>query len=60
MKITIVKSILENILLSAQPFLEKKDTSQITSHIYIKVENIRKKFRTHLDQLLSQGEKKEN
>ena len=25
-----------------------------------KVENIRKKFRTHLDQLLSQGEKNEN
>ena len=39
MKITIAKSILENILLSSQPFLEKKDTSQITSHVYIKVEN---------------------
>ncbi len=35
MKITISKSIIENILLHAQPFLEKKDTSQITSHIYL-------------------------
>ncbi|WP_345979996.1 DNA polymerase III subunit beta [Sulfurimonas sp. HSL3-2] len=39
MKITIAKSILENILISSQPFLEKKDTSQITSHVYIKVQN---------------------
>jgi DNA polymerase-3 subunit beta len=35
MKITINKSILENILLHLQPFLEKKDTSQITSHILL-------------------------
>ena len=35
MKITIAKSIFENMLVSSQPFLEKKDTSQITSHIYI-------------------------
>lgn len=35
MKITIDKSILENILLHLQPFLEKKDTSQITSHILL-------------------------
>jgi DNA polymerase-3 subunit beta len=34
MKIAISKSILENILLHVQPFLEKKDTSQITSHLY--------------------------
>ena len=34
MKIAISKSVLENILVHAQPFLEKKDTSQITSHIY--------------------------
>jgi len=39
MKITISKSILENILIHAGPFLEKKDTSQITSHIYMNVEN---------------------
>ncbi len=37
MKIAISKSILENILLHAQPFLEKKDTSQITSHIFFEV-----------------------
>ena len=35
MKITIDKSVLENMLLHLQPFLEKKDTSQITSHILI-------------------------
>jgi len=33
MKIQISKSILENILIHVQPFLEKKDTSQITSHL---------------------------
>ncbi len=33
MKILISKSVLENILIHAQAFLEKKDTSQITSHI---------------------------
>ena len=37
MKITIQKSIIENILIHASPFLEKKDTSQITSHIYFNV-----------------------
>jgi len=37
MKISISKSIIESILLHAQPFLEKKDTSQITSHVYINV-----------------------
>ncbi|MBN2897040.1 MAG: DNA polymerase III subunit beta [Campylobacterales bacterium] len=35
MKIVIAKAILENILIHIQPFLEKKDTSQITSHILI-------------------------
>jgi len=39
MKVTISKSKLENILVYAQPFLEKKDTSQITSHIYMSVDN---------------------
>ncbi len=39
MKITISKSILENILIHAAPFLEKKDTSQITSHVYLNVSN---------------------
>lgn len=37
MKIIISKSIIENILIQAAPFLEKKDTSQITSHVYINV-----------------------
>lgn len=37
MKITISKSIIENILVHAQPFLEKKDTSQITSHVFLNV-----------------------
>lgn len=39
MKITISKSILENILIHAGPFLEKKDTSQITSHVFIQATN---------------------
>ncbi|MEA1892577.1 MAG: DNA polymerase III subunit beta [Campylobacterota bacterium] len=39
MKITVSKSIIENILIYAQPFLEKKDTSQITSHVYISVDD---------------------
>ena len=39
MKIIISKSIIENILIQATPFLEKKDTSQITSHIYSNVSN---------------------
>jgi len=39
MKITIAKSVLENTLIHAVPFLEKKDTSQITSHVYIDARN---------------------
>jgi len=39
MKISIQKSILENILIHAGPFLEKKDTSQITSHVYLNANN---------------------
>lgn len=39
MIISISKSILENILIHAGPFLEKKDTSQITSHIYLNASN---------------------
>ncbi|MFK5938830.1 MAG: DNA polymerase III subunit beta [Sulfurimonas sp.] len=39
MIITISKSILENILVHASPFLEKKDTSQITSHVYLNASN---------------------
>jgi len=39
MKITIQKSVIENILIHAIPFLEKKDTSQITSHIFLNIED---------------------
>jgi DNA polymerase-3 subunit beta len=39
MLITISKSVLENILIHASPFLEKKDTSQITSHVYLNASN---------------------
>jgi len=35
MKIEIKKSLLEQILSQMQPFLEKKDLSQITSHVYL-------------------------
>jgi len=37
MKFIITKSIFENIVSSMQPFLEKKDASSITSHIYLEV-----------------------
>ena len=39
MIITVSKSIIENILIHAGPFLEKKDTSQITSHVYLNASN---------------------
>lgn len=39
MKFTISKSILENVVSSMQPFLEKKDASAITSHIYLEILN---------------------
>ena len=39
MHITIEKSILENILIRASAFLEKKDTSSITSHVHLQVNN---------------------
>lgn len=35
MKISINKGVLETVLLNTQPYLEKKDLSQITSHLYI-------------------------
>lgn len=37
MKITIQKSVIENILIHSIPFLEKKDSSQITSHVFLNV-----------------------
>lgn len=39
MKFVITKNILENVIASMQPFLEKKDSSSITSHIYLEVIN---------------------
>ena len=39
MRISLQKSIIENILVHAGPFLEKKDTSQITSHVFISAIN---------------------
>ncbi len=39
MKFTISKNIIENIISSMQPFLNKKDSSVITSHIYLEVLN---------------------
>jgi len=38
MKVSIKKSILENMLLNIQPYLEKKDLSQITSHVFLQSE----------------------
>ena len=46
MHLIIAKSTLENILIHAQPFLEKKDTSQITSHIL---------FQTDANQLIAKA-----
>ncbi len=39
MKFTIAKPMLENAVSSLQPFLEKKDASAITSHIYLEIIN---------------------
>ncbi|RLA63436.1 MAG: DNA polymerase III subunit beta [Epsilonproteobacteria bacterium] len=39
MKIKAQKQIIESILINLQPFLEKKDASQITSHILFKTDN---------------------
>ena len=39
MKFVITKSIIENIISAMQPFLEKKDASSITSHIYLEILN---------------------
>ena len=39
MRVTISKNIIENIISSMQPFLNKKDASSITSHIYLEVLN---------------------
>ncbi len=39
MKIKAPKQIIESILINLQPFLEKKDASQITSHILFKSQN---------------------
>ena len=39
MKISVSKPLIESILINLQPFLEKKDASQITSHIYIEAMN---------------------
>ena len=39
MKFTITKSILENIITNTIPYLEKKDNSSITSHIFFEVKN---------------------
>jgi DNA polymerase-3 subunit beta len=39
MKIRMTKPQLESILINLQPFLEKKDASQITSHIYFEAQN---------------------
>lgn len=41
MKIAMPKGVLENILTNLQPFLEKKDASQITSHMLIETTDTR-------------------
>ncbi len=39
MKISISKKLLESILTKLQPFLEKRDLTEITSHIYMEAKN---------------------
>ncbi|CAA6821930.1 MAG: DNA polymerase III beta subunit (EC [uncultured Sulfurovum sp.] len=39
MKIRVSKPLIESILINLQPFLEKKDASQITSHIFLEAIN---------------------
>jgi len=39
MKIRVAKQVIESILINLQPFLEKKDASQITSHILFTTQN---------------------
>ena len=39
MKIRVNKQLVESMLINLQPFLEKKDASQITSHIYFEAQN---------------------
>ncbi len=39
MEISVQKGVIENILSNLQPFLEKKDASQITSHVLINAED---------------------
>jgi DNA polymerase-3 subunit beta len=39
MKFEIEKNIFDNIITSMQPFLEKKDASNITSHIYLEIKD---------------------
>ena len=39
MKLVINKSTLENVVSQMQPFLEKKDSSAITSHLYLEIAN---------------------
>ena len=41
MKLAVAKSTLESLLINLQPFLEKKDTSQITSHVLLIASNDR-------------------
>jgi len=39
MRFVITKNVFENVVSSMQPFLEKKDASSITSHIYLETSN---------------------
>ncbi len=45
MKIRANKQLIESILINLQPFLEKKDASQITSHIFFKSESIKSEIK---------------
>jgi DNA polymerase-3 subunit beta len=38
MKVRVQKQVIETLLINLQPFLEKKDASQITSHVYLQTQ----------------------
>ncbi|MDD3463294.1 MAG: DNA polymerase III subunit beta [Sulfurospirillaceae bacterium] len=71
MKVLMNKTVLETILINIQPYLEKKDLSQITSHVLINTQNdtffikatdyeIGIKYKTNNIKIINQGEASAN
>ena len=47
MKLVINKSVFENVVSQMQPFLEKKDSSAITSHLYLEIANSKNDYKSY-------------